>query len=81
MYRLEFDWLRNLTTPQPNEAKRTKRARRQLVVEALESRMLFAGLLAQYDLSYLGAFVCPQGNIGASTFSYGGTAPAFKPGQ
>jgi hypothetical protein len=79
MYRLEFDWLRNLTTPKPNEAKRTKRARRQLVVEALESRLLFAGLLAQSDLSYLGAFRVPQGTIGASTFAYGGTAPAFNP--
>jgi hypothetical protein len=38
-----------------------------------------AGLLHQSDLTYLGAFRVPGGNIGASTFGYGGTALTYNP--
>lgn len=50
-------------------------------VEQLESRDLLAGLLHQADLNYLGAFKVPDGNIGASTFEYGGTALTYNPGN
>jgi len=38
-----------------------------------------AGLLNSSDLQYLGAFRVPLGDIGASSFAYGGTACAFNP--
>jgi hypothetical protein len=37
------------------------------------------GLVHQADLQYVGAFKLPAGNIGTSTFEYGGTALAFNP--
>ena len=48
-------------------------------IEQLERRDLFAGLLDQSDLQYLGAFRLPSGTFGASSFDYGGTALAFNP--
>lgn len=38
-----------------------------------------AGLIQEGDLGYLGAFNVPQGEVGESTFEYGGTALAFNP--
>src|SRR5688572_29807493 len=38
-----------------------------------------AGLVQQADLNYLGAFNVPTGDIGSSSFEYGGTALAYNP--
>jgi hypothetical protein len=35
-------------------------------------------LLQQGDLAYVGAFRVPNGQVGTSTFEYGGTAPAYN---
>jgi hypothetical protein len=50
---------------------------RRCRVERLESRQLLAGLVQEGDLQYQGAFNVPQGQIGDSTFEYGGTALAY----
>lgn len=42
---------------------------------------MLAGLVQQDDLNYLGAFNVPQGDLGASTFEYGGTALAYNPAE
>lgn len=60
-------------------SRRTVRKRRVLHAEFLEARTMFAGLLHEADLTYVGAFRVPQSPSGASTFAYGGTAPAFNP--
>ena len=66
-----------------NRAQRGRRALRRLrprfAYEQLEHRQLFAGLLGESDLTYLGAFRLPSGNFGASSFEYGGTALAYNP--
>ena len=58
-----------------------KQTRRSFVgkLESLESRALMAGLVQEGDLGYLGAFNVPEGEIGESSFEYGGTALAFNP--
>jgi hypothetical protein len=64
-----------------NNPRRCQRASTPLhaEVQVLEDRCLLTALLYQDDLSYLGAFRVPHGDIGASTFAYGGTAPAYNP--
>jgi hypothetical protein len=52
---------------------------RRCRVELLEARTLLAGLVQAADLNYLGAFNVPQGDLGISTFEYGGTAIAYNP--
>ena len=42
------------------------------------SQWVFAGLLHQSDLTYLGAFKLPSGTFGDSTFAYGGTALTYN---
>jgi hypothetical protein len=63
-----------------------RRAQRQIrgrsrQLEILEPRGMMAGLLHQGDLDYLGAFNVPHGDIGSSTFEYGGTAIAYNPAK
>src|SRR5829696_4313265 len=48
-------------------------------LESLEPRSMMAGLVHAGDLGYLGAFNVPEGEIGESSFQYGGTALAFNP--
>ena len=57
--------------------QRIRPRRRQL--EVLESRAMMAGLVHEGDLGYLGAFNLPQGDIGSSTFAYGGSGLAYNP--
>lgn len=40
---------------------------------------MLAGLIGADDLNYLGAFNVPTGDIGNSTFEYGGTAITYNP--
>jgi hypothetical protein len=56
-----------------------------VLVLTLIGRNAFAAasdpLLQQPDLQYLGAFKLPQGTIGGSRFSYGGTTMAYNPAK
>jgi hypothetical protein len=54
---------------------------RRCRIEQLEARALLAGLVQSDDLNYLGAFNVPQGDLGVSTFEYGGTAIAYNPAE
>lgn len=58
-----------------------KQTRRSLFgkLESLEPRAMMAGLVQEGDLGYLGAFNVPEGQIGESSFEYGGTGLAFNP--
>ena len=47
--------------------------------ESLEPRCLFAALIHDSDLAYLGAFRLPGGTLGDSSFDFGGTALAYNP--
>jgi hypothetical protein len=58
---------------------RIVRSTPRLQLEPLERRDLMAGLVQAADMQYLGAFKVPHGDLGASTFEYGGTAVAFNP--
>lgn len=70
-----FQWFGAKRKRTSRQAQRSRIGR----LEALERRSLMAGLVHQGDLNYLGAFNVPQGDIGDSTFAYGGTALAFNP--
>src|SRR5687768_4939739 len=52
---------------------------RRFAIEQLERRDLFAGLLDQSDLQYLGAFRVPSGTIGSSSFQAASPAMAYNP--
>src|SRR6188472_2888814 len=73
-------WLNKLSRNNRGRAARRKRVRSARPrLESLESRAMMAGLIYEADLGYLGAFNVPQGEIGRSTFEYGGTAIAYNP--
>lgn len=50
-------------------------------VSTSSANVVVPRLLQQSDLVYQGAFRLPQGIIGASAFSYGGTALAYNPAR
>lgn len=75
-----FRWFasdRSQSLPQ----RKVRKARKSRIgqMETLEARAMMAGLIYEESLDYLGAFKVPEGNIGSSTFEYGGTALAFNP--
>lgn len=70
-----FRWFKSDRSQSRRQARQTRVGQ----VEALETRAMMAGLVHAGDLGYLGAFNVPKGDIGASTFEYGGTALAHNP--
>jgi hypothetical protein len=56
----------------------TRLESRRARFEILEPRCLFAGLVHETDLSYLGAFRLPTGTFGESNFEFVGVGPTYN---